>query len=43
MGQRGRQVGAAEFGRVRQIDKLEAWLAELAAGARPGRAQEPQP
>jgi colanic acid biosynthesis glycosyl transferase WcaI len=29
MGRRGRQLGATEFERTRQIDKLEAWLGAL--------------
>jgi colanic acid biosynthesis glycosyl transferase WcaI len=29
MGRRGRQLGATEFDRGRQIEKLEAWLADL--------------
>ena len=35
MGQRGRQLGAIEFDRGRQIDKLEGWLADL---RHPGQA-----
>ncbi|MCD6077735.1 MAG: glycosyl transferase group 1 [Ramlibacter sp.] len=37
MGQRGRQLGAIEFDRGRQIDKLEGWLADL---RHPGQAAE---
>lgn len=40
MGQRGRQLGATEFDRTHQIDKLEAWLAALRHPAQPGEAQE---
>lgn len=43
MGQRGRQLGATEFDRGRQIDKLEAWLGELAVNARPGRVRALRP
>ncbi len=40
MGQRGRQLGATEFDRTRQIDKLEAWLRELRHGGQADRARE---
>ena len=29
MGQRGREIAAAEFDRTKQIDKLESWLSRL--------------
>lgn len=37
MGRRGRQLGASEFDRTRQIDKLEAWLAALRYPTQPGQ------
>ena len=43
MGRRGRQLGATEFDRTRQIDKLEGWLAALRhpAHARSGAEVRP--
>lgn len=41
MGARGRQLGATEFDRGRQIDKLEGWLAELRHPAQAGTREAP--
>lgn len=41
MGARGRQLGATEFDRGRQIDKLEGWLAQLRHPARPAAREAP--
>jgi glycosyltransferase involved in cell wall biosynthesis len=42
MGQRGRQLGATEFDRSRQIEKLEGWLKDLRHPAQPA-AREARP
>jgi colanic acid biosynthesis glycosyl transferase WcaI len=43
MGRRGRQLGATEFERSRQIDKLEAWLDALRHPAQARAATEVRP
>jgi len=43
MGRRGRQLGATEFDRRRQIDKLEAWLGALRHRAQARAATEVRP
>lgn len=43
MGQRGRQLGATEFDRTRQIDKLEGWLQALRHPAQARAATEVRP
>jgi colanic acid biosynthesis glycosyl transferase WcaI len=43
MGRRGRQLGATEFDRTRQIDKLEGWLAGLRHPAHERAAREVRP
>lgn len=40
MGQRGRDLGAMEFDRTRQIDRLASWLRELSESSRRSRAEE---
>jgi glycosyltransferase involved in cell wall biosynthesis len=43
MGRRGRELGAAEFDRTRQVDRLEAWLAALPAPGGRGQPSEARP